>query len=73
MKRLKVGERVNDESLGGGVVVELIPQLFRNSVMVLWDKTPAFEYNCATNPSLWWPGCHSSGAHEAECELEAGR
>jgi hypothetical protein len=60
IKSHKVGDRIEDSFLGTGTVVRLIrryaglPPLYS----VLFDETPAYEYNLGKNPCLWWPDCH---------------
>lgn len=56
MRKYKVGERVTDEYLGDDTVVEQIcsglDKRLIIAYIVLFDKTPDYRYNMATNPAL---------------------
>ena len=56
MDKLRVNQRINDEFLGKGTVVQII-QGTSGAVfayMVMYDKKPPKEYNGGSNPCLRW-------------------
>ena len=55
MKRYKKGDRIETAELGAGTIVR-DNHPARNMHIVMWDKTPAIEYNLGHNPCLWLPG-----------------
>jgi len=61
MKKLKIGDRVQDDGfLGEGEVVEIVMEYYNNKAhtgyMVKFDKTPDVRYNMAQNPCFMLKG-----------------
>lgn len=53
MKRwLKGGQRVKDEFLGAGTVVEVLTVGLTPAAIIRFDETPPYEYNLGSNPCL---------------------
>lgn len=59
LKQFKVGDRVNDEYLGNGVVIDIIKSFYNSKVaqfyIVLFDKTPDVRYNMGNRECLVLP------------------
>jgi hypothetical protein len=56
MDKLRVGQRINDDSLGYGVIVKIIQGAGKKvfAYMVMYEKEPPKEYNVGVNPCLRW-------------------
>ncbi len=56
MDKLRVGQRINDEFLGYGVIENIIQGTSKKifAYMVRYDKEPPKEYNGGGNPCLRW-------------------
>ena len=56
MDKLRVGQRINDELLGCGVIVKIIQGTSKKvfAYMVMYDNEPPKEYNGGANPCLRW-------------------
>lgn len=56
MDKLRVGQRINDEFLGYGVIVKIIQGTSKKvfAYMVMYDNEPPKEYNRGSNPCLRW-------------------
>ena len=56
MDKLRVGQRINDDSLGYGVIVKIIQGAGKKvfAYMVMYEKEPPKEYNGGVNPCLRW-------------------
>ena len=56
MDKLQVGQRINDEFLGYGVVAKIIQGTSKKvfAYMVMYEKEPPKEYNGGANPCLRW-------------------
>jgi hypothetical protein len=56
MDNLRVGQRINDEFLGYGVIVKIIQGTSKKvfAYMVMYDKEPPKEYNGGGNTCLRW-------------------
>jgi len=59
MKKFSLGQRVVDEYLGAGTVIERIKIARGNPLciayMVRFDKTPDVRYNMGENPTMVFP------------------
>ena len=49
---MKVGDKIIDEYLGKGVIVEDLTHVIRGAYMVKFEKTPAMQYNMGQNPTI---------------------
>ena len=56
MDKLRVGQKINDEFLGDGIIVKIIQGTSKKvfAYMVMYDKEPPKEYNGGSNPCLRW-------------------
>ena len=56
MDKLRIGQIINDEFLGYGVIVKIIQGASKEvfAYMVMYDKEPPKEYNGGSNPCLRW-------------------
>ena len=56
MDKLRVGQRINDDSLGYGVIVKIIQGTSKKvfAYMVMYEREPPKEYNGGVNPCLRW-------------------
>lgn len=56
MDKLRVGQRINDDFLGYGLIVKIIQGTSEKvfAYMVMYDNEPPKEYNGGGNPCLRW-------------------
>jgi len=56
MDKLRVGQRINDEFLGYGIIVKIIQGTSKKvfAYIVMYDNAPPKEYNGGSNPCLRW-------------------
>ena len=59
LKQFKVGDRVTDEYLGDGIVIDIIKSFYNSKVaqfyIVLFDNTPDVRYNMGNRKCLVLP------------------
>jgi len=51
-ERVKIGDKVIDEYLGKGKIVDDLTHMFKGAYLVKFDKTPAMQYNMGQNPTM---------------------
>jgi hypothetical protein len=58
MKKIEVGQRVEDDYLGSGVVTEVVYGHIKDvfAYMIKFDTTPPLDYNRGSNPCLRFAG-----------------
>ncbi len=49
---MKLGDKVVDDYLGDGEIVNDLTHIIKGAYMVKFDKTPSMRYNMGQNPTL---------------------
>ncbi len=49
---MKIGDKVIDDYLGDGEIVNDLTHIIKGAFMVKFDKTPPIRYNMGQNPTM---------------------